>query len=42
MIVFFIVESFRVLHLSVLTSIGNAVISYMPSVLASVLILLAC
>lgn len=42
MVVFFIVESFSVLHLSVLTGIGNAVISYMPYVLASALILLAC
>lgn len=42
MAVFFIVESFGVLHLSVLTGIGNAVISYMPYVLASALILIAC
>lgn len=42
MVVFFIVESFSVLHLSVLTSIGNAVIRYMPYILASALILLAC
>ena len=42
MIVFFIVESFGVLHLSVLTDIGNAVIRYLPYVLASALILLAC
>lgn len=42
MVVFFIVESFSVLHLSVLTNIGNAVISYMPYVLASALILLTC
>lgn len=42
MAVFFIVESFSVLHLSVLTNIGNAVISYMPYILASVLILLVC
>lgn len=42
MVVFFIVESFGVLHLSVLTGIGNAIISYMPYVLASVLILIAC
>ena len=42
MVVFFIVESFGVLHLPVLTGIGNAVISYMPYVLASVLILVAC
>lgn len=42
MVVFFIVESFSVLRLSVLTNIGNAIISYMPYVLASALILLAC
>lgn len=42
MVVFFIVESFGVLHLSVLTGIGNAVIRYLPYVLASALILLAC
>lgn len=42
MVVFFIVESFSVLHLSVLTDIGNAIIGYMPYVLASVLILLVC
>lgn len=42
MVVFFIVESFDVLHLSVLTDIGNAVVNYMPYVLASALILFAC
>lgn len=42
MVVFFIVESFSVLHLSVLTNIGNAIIGYMPYILASALILLAC
>lgn len=42
MVVFFIVESFSVLHLSVLTNIGNAIIGYMPYVLASALILLVC
>ena len=42
MIVFFIVESFGVLNLSVLTGIGNAVIGYMPYILASVLILFVC
>lgn len=42
MVVFFIVESFGVLHLSILTGIGNAVIGYMPYVLASLLILLGC
>lgn len=42
MVVFFIVESFSVLHLSVLANIGNAIIAYMPYILASALILLAC
>ncbi len=42
MVVFFIVESFSVLHLSVLTNIGNAIIGYMPYILASALILLVC
>ena len=42
MVVFFVVESFGVLHLDVLTEIGSAVISYMPYILASALILLAC
>lgn len=42
MVVFFIVESFSVIHLSVLTNIGNAIIGYMPYILASALILLAC
>lgn len=42
MIVFFIVESFGVLRLQVLTDIGNTVISYMPYVLAAVLILVVC
>lgn len=42
MVIFFIVESFSVLHLSVLTNIGNAVIGYMPYILAATLILLAC
>lgn len=37
-----IVEGFSMLHLSVLTDIGNAVIGYMPYILASALILLAC
>mgnify|MGYP002510199917 CR=1 FL=1 len=40
--IFFVVESFGVLHLDVLTNIGSAVISYLPYVLAAVLILLAC
>lgn len=42
MIVFFIVESFSVLHLSILTNIGSAIIGYMPYILASALILLIC
>ena len=42
MVVFFIVESFSVLHLSILTNIGNAIIGYMPYILASALILLIC
>lgn len=42
MIIFFVVESFGVLRLDVLTGIGSAVISYIPYVLASVLILTAC
>lgn len=42
MVIFFIVESFGVLRLQVLTDIGSAVIGYMPYVLAAVLILLAC
>lgn len=42
MVVFFIVESFGVLHLQVLNNIGNAIISYMPYVLAAVLIMIAC
>lgn len=42
MAVFFIVESFSVLHLSILTNIGNAIIGYMPYILASAVILLVC
>ena len=42
LVIFFLVESFGVLHLDVLTKIGNALIAYLPSVLAAVLILLAC
>lgn len=42
LVIFFLVESFGVLHLDVLTKIGNAIIAYLPSVLAAVLILLAC
>lgn len=42
LVIFFLVESFGVLHLDVLTRIGNAVIAYLLHVLAAVLILLAC
>lgn len=42
MVIFFVVESFGVLHLQVLTNIGGAVIGYMPQVLAAVLIVMAC
>lgn len=42
MVIFFIVESFGVLHLQVLNNIGSAVIGYMPYVLAAVLIIAAC
>ncbi len=42
MIIFFIVESFGVLHLQVLTDIGSTIIGYMPYVLAAALILVIC
>ena len=42
MVIFFIVESFSVLHLQVVTDIGSAIIAYLPYVLAAVMILLAC
>ena len=42
MVIFFIVESFSILHLQVVTDIGEAIIGYMPYVLAAVLILIAC
>lgn len=42
LVIFFVVESFGVLHLDVLTSIGTVIISYLPYVLAAVLILLGC
>lgn len=42
LVIFFLVESFGVLHLDVLVRIGSAVIAYLPYVLAAVLILLAC
>lgn len=41
-IVFFVVESFGVLHLDVLTEVGGAIIGYMPYVLAAVLIFACC
>lgn len=42
MVIFFIVESFGVLRLQILTDIGSTIIGYMPYVLASVLILVVC
>lgn len=42
LIIFFIVESFRALQLGVLTSIGVAVIDYMPYALSAFLILVTC
>lgn len=42
MVIFFVVESFGVLHLRVLTNIGGAVIGYLSQVLAAVLILMGC
>ena len=42
MVIFFIVESLNVLHLQVISNIGNSVISYMPYALAAVLILIVC
>ncbi len=42
MVIFFIVESFGVLHLQVLTDIGSTIIGYMPYVLAAALILVIC
>lgn len=41
LVIFFVVESLGVLHLEVFNEIGNAVIGYMPYVLAAVLILVA-
>lgn len=40
-IIFFVVEGFSILQLGVLTSIGRAIIGYMPSVLAAVVIFVA-
>lgn len=41
-VIFFVVESFNVLHLSVLTEIGVVVIAYMPYVLSAILIFAVC
>lgn len=41
-VVFFLVESFGVLHLDVLTKVGGAIIGYLPYVLAAALIFAAC
>lgn len=41
-VIFFAVEGVNVLKLEVLTSIGAAVIGYMPAVLSAVLILVLC
>lgn len=41
-VIFFVVESFSVLHLSVLTEIGVVVIAYMPYVLSAFLIFAIC
>jgi len=40
-IIFFVVESFHVLQLGILVNIGAAIIKYMPSVLAALIILIA-
>ena len=40
-IIFFVVESFSVLKLGILTQVGDAIIKYMPSVLAALIILIA-
>lgn len=42
LIIFFVVESFSALHLGILTSIGLAVIDYMPYALSAFLIFVAC
>lgn len=42
LVIFFVVESFSALHLGILTSIGLAVIDYMPYALSAFLILIAC
>ncbi|MCM1466984.1 MAG: mechanosensitive ion channel [Alistipes sp.] len=41
-IIFFVVESFNTLHLSVLSEIGLVVIAYMPYVLSAILIFAIC
>lgn len=41
-LVFFVVQSFGVLHLEVLNNIGNAIISYLPYALSALLILAVC
>lgn len=40
--IFFLVESFGVLQLDVLTQIGSAIIGYMPYALAAILVFAAC
>jgi hypothetical protein len=42
MMIFFVVESVSVLHLQVVSNIGNAIIGYMPNVLAALLIVIIC
>jgi hypothetical protein len=42
LVLFFVVESMNVLQLAVISGIGNAIIAYLPYVLAAVLILAAC
>ena len=39
-VVFFTVEALNILHMAVLTSIGKAIIGYLPNVVASVIVLL--
>lgn len=40
-IIFFVVESFNVLKLDILVQVGDAIIKYMPSILAALIILIA-
>lgn len=42
LVIFFVVESFASLNLAVLTNVGNAIIAYMPYVLAAVIIFAIC